>query len=370
MGIADASAVNQYIDGTAQDKARNVGALLSAKVVTNLPKIKKRLTAAYGDQALPPFLDTLPDWFAGYAHDRLTQAATEITAFDKLAAQGRVAGVVVHEDVSLEMRAAVAWARARGVPTIHVPHAPCHLHPGVTDIHAEIRSEYVAASGLYEQEYYEAAGVEKGKAIITGNPAWDYLYETGAIPERDEARRVLGLPADARVICYATTWGQTTSVRSRFGAEFNEGLNAVIAYAKAADAILIVKIHPNQNPEEGQQIAKALEQVGVKGMVMREHLSYALRASDVLIAQSPSNLCIEAAILGVPSCYIQTESFDYKHPLPFRCDVAGLSAAVDAAMASNPEAWQDFVTYYNAVHPDGMAVEKTVEFIEKICPTI
>jgi CDP-glycerol glycerophosphotransferase (TagB/SpsB family) len=244
------------------------------------------------------------------------------------------------------------------------------LHAGVKDIHAEARAEYVAASGLYEQEFYEAAGVERGKAVITGNPAWDYLYLEGGLPERAEARRVLCLPADGRVICYATTWGQTTSMRSRFGDEFKEGLLAVIEYAKSTNSILIVKVHPNQNPAEGEQIAALMGQMGARGLVSREHLTYCLRASDLLIAQSPSNLCIEAATLGVPSVYIQTEGFDYKHSLPHRCGVAGLAAACGAAMATNPDAWQDFITYYNAAHPDGGATDRVVEMVGRLCPTI
>lgn len=371
-GVTVAPLANWYTPEI-REHAINTAAMLSARVALNIPTIQARLAMAYGDAHPPPMLNSrLPEWWAGVAHDRLLasiQVAAMLDTHERK--QGRAVGVLAHEDVTLEMRTAISWARARGIPTIHIPHAACHLLPGTRDIHAEARAEYVAASGEYEREFYTRAGVDPTKIMIVGNPSFDYMYEAGELPERAESRSVLGLPGDAKVYLYATTWAQTTSLRSGFDNELNQGLAAFLGCAKNANAIVIIKMHPNQNPEDGNAYVETLKQNGVNGIVTRDHPTYCIRASDVVVSQSPSNMCINAAILGVPSCYIQTEGFDFAHPLPFRCGPEELTGAIGAALDSTgSDAWQDFITYYNAGHPDGMATDRACEMVEMICQMV
>ena len=272
----------------------------------------------------------------------------------------------MHEDVAPDTRSLVLWCKARGIPTIHVPHAACHLRAdGGSDIHRESRSDWILASGEYERDFYVAGGHPMNRIAIVGAPQMDGLYADEVLPAQAEARRVLDIDNE-RVICYAGTWSQTTAIRGTGLSEMNDGLHAVIDLTHEWQAVLIIKSHPNGGDDK--VYAQALRDTNTPGLITRHYLSYAVRAADVLVAQGPSNICIEAAILGTPSCYIQSEGFDYAHELPFRSNAEQLSIVAREARDSRGDpAWQDFIRLYNAAHPEGGAVEAVVEKVIELC---
>jgi len=291
-----------------------------------------------------------------------------LSALENLASQKKVVGCVVHEDVTLDTRVTVNFCKSKGIPSVHIPHAACHLQAGVQDIHRETRTDFIAASGQYMAGFYRESGFTGGMEE-TGLVQLDWMYERG-YPKRDEARRILVLDDKQLVLVYASTWSQTTSLRSRFGAELQETLNAVIALSKELGAFLAVKVHPHEGEGAEKQYVEALKQSGVKGLVTRHHNSYITPAADVVIMHGPSNYALEAAMLGVPSCYVQTEGFDFRHVLPFRGPVSSLRDMVQQARDSRGnDNWQDFLRYYNSAHPGGGAVDKTVEYIERCLNT-
>lgn len=380
-----AIALAQLADGDLQEHIQNSAVLLSARVVAGLPRVAQTFAAAFGPQAAPHFNGHLGEWFPGYALHLLGAEIAVLAQLQRLAETGRrLAGCLTHEDVATDTRALVAWCRARGLPTLHVPHAPCHLTTPGPDIHKQTRAEWVLASGPAVADFYAENGHDPARIVVTGGPQWDELYG-GALPARDEARAVLLPPdlpipvtgtgpgeigPDRPVVAYMTTWGQTTSLRSDFDREFEAGWQAVLAEARARGAYLAVLRHWNdQRPGVDEHYARALAQAGVDGLVTRDHKTYVLRAADVLVAQGPSNMCLEAAILGTPACYLQTEGFDYRTALPYRATPETLGAALTAALASRgaPE-WETMAAAYNAAHPDGGAVDRVLEEVARRCP--
>lgn len=365
MGVSNAGAVMQYMDGPAQDRAHNLGAVLTARVVNAMPRISETFKARLGPNPPHTLNGYLGEWWMGFAADRLVGQAGVIVTLEKAFAARNPVGLVVHEDVTPDMRTVVGFCKARGIPTIHIPHAACHLLPGVRDIHRETRADYVGASGPYMAEFYHSAGMPLDQIEQVGVPSWDGYYSAD-LPGKDESKAVLSLAG--RVVTYASTWAQTTSLRSGFLPELTEGLNATIDLAKRWDASLIIKMHPNQSPQDEAGYAEAMKAAGVGGLVTRNHINYCIRATDLLIAQGPSNLCIEAAIMGVPSVYLQTEGFDYAYALPYRATVETLEKEARAALDSAGAAqWQDFIAHYNIVHPNGGAIERAGEFVERVC---
>lgn len=355
------------MDGDLTETVENQAALLTAKVVNGLPAVSERMAQAFGHSAPPALNGHMGNWFAGYAHHFLLGEIAILAQLDKLAATGRhIAGCVTHEDVAPDTRALVAWANAHNLHTIHVPHAPCHLLPGVVDIHRETRTRYIAASGPAVARFYTDGGFPAENIRLTGAPHWDELYD-GAIPGKREARQVMKVPDGQPVLMYQTTWGQTTSLRSEFEAEFERGFTAMLDTAQRLGAFLCVKIHWNdQRPDREEHYAKQMEAAGVDGLVTRQHYTYVMAASDVLVAQGPSNMCLDAAILGLPSVYITTEGFDFATSLPARCAPEGLLAAVTDTLA-NPPDLGTFIREYNCVHPDGDATAKVVAMVTELC---
>jgi len=365
VGIASASALADYLTGDAKESADNDAALLTARVVNALPDISRRVGATVAPTGPVELNGRFGAWFAGYVQFQMAQFAQMFACLDLMAARERLAGCLVHEDVTPMARALVGWFRARELPSVHLPHAACHLLPGVADIHRETRADYVLASGGYMAQFYAAVGVPEDRIRIVGVPAWDGLY-TGLPPGKAEARRVLKID-NARVILYGASWPQTTSLRGGGEAEAEAAWRAVLALAHAWEAVVMCSVHPNDGRPVEQYYAETMKAAGVPGLVTRFHTNYLVRAADVLIAQGPSNFCVSTAIQGLPSCYIQTEGFDFAHPLPPRADADGLKDAAEAALAEGLP-WDEFATLYNAAHETrGGATEKAVVAVKEIC---
>jgi hypothetical protein len=216
--------------------------------------------------------------------------------------------------------------------------------------------------------FYAESGHDAAFIAVTGNPAWDGLYAD--VPDKVESRAVTGLLSAELVIVYMTTWGQTTSLRSDFEREFQAGWQAVLAEAKSLGALLCVLVHWNDGrPGIEEQYEAALKAAGVGGLVTRQHKNYLLRAADVLVAQGPSNMAIEAAILGTPAAYLQTADFDYATPLPYRGTPATIGAAIrDALVSRGIDDWQAFVSEYNDAHPVGDATGRVLDLVAQLCP--
>lgn len=365
------AALSALWDGDMQEHVATVAIKLAARALAHEPAIAGRIHDAYA--GAPPALlnGRLDEWFPGYAHSVLSGPLSILAQLERLAASGRrIAGCVTHEDVAPDTRTMVNWCNAHGIPTIHVPHAPCHLLPGIADVHRETRAQWIAASGPAVVDFYVEAGHPADHLVLTGAPQWDGLY--GERPEREEARRVLSIAHPGPVLCYMTTWGQTTSLRSDFEREFAAGWEAVLASAKAQNAFLMVLVHWNDGRAGiEERYEAAMVAAGVPGLVTRNHKLYVLAAADLLIAQGPSNMCIEAAAMGVPSVYLQTEGFDYRTALPQRGTADRIGAVIATALATPASAaeWDAFVSAYNATHAErGGATEKIVAWVRQLCP--
>ena len=369
MGMKIPALVN-FLTPQATEWALNEEARLVAQMSGSMAEVSRRFGVALEEDAnLTGASDELARFWPGYCVSHIHGLAQRVSALRAVSEQFEIAGCVTHEDVAPDTRSMVNWCNARAIPTVHVPHANCHLtNDGGPDIHRETRATWIAASGVYAAQWYAQGGHPADRIRLTGMPQWDALYDEHSIPGRQEARRVLGLPDDGLVLCYAMTWTQTTGLRGGWASELEAGWNAVIEATKALGADLIVKLHPNDGATSEDAVAKAMNDSGVRGMVTRHHNSYVIRAADCLIAQGPSNMCTEAAILGTPSAYIQSEGFDYAYPLPYRCPPGSLTDTVREAISSRADPrWQEMCKVYNDAHPGGGSIRRVVEMVKEIC---
>lgn len=364
-GIENVMSLAQFADADVQENASNEATRLAANVVNNMPEIRARFCDMPGVGTVKELSAELDRWWAGYIHHHLREEVTRLAALENLTKTHSPVGTVVHEDVTPSARSIVGFFRARGLPTVHVPHAPCHLLDDAgPDIHRETRAEFIAASGPYMADWYRRQDF-RGLMEITGAPQWDDLY-TMYLPDKAEARQALAI-VNERVIAYGTTWSQTTALRGGFEDEENAALQAALKLAQEWKAVLLITMHPNENPANQEVYAQALRDAGLPGLVTRQHFHLILRAADLYVKLSPSNGCLVSAIMGTPSVYMRTAGFDYAHELPFRCEIDGLPEMAKLAVESNGDPrWQDFIGYYNAAHPDGGAAERITEFVGRV----
>lgn len=226
----------------------------------------------------------------------LGHMATRAAALDR----ARPDLILVHNDVEPVPRLLCLWARARGVPAVHVPHAVYldeTFRGGMgEDVHDLVAATHLAAACPYQARWYQARG--DAEIRITGAPRWDDLPTWRSWP-REASRRLLGIRPEEIAVVYATSWAQHTSAKgSRIDpfAYFQRFLESARSWPSRV--VLLVKLHPSQ--ADGQAYLKALEESGRKGIVTQAHLPHVLKAADRVIAFTASNVLLEAAYLGVP----------------------------------------------------------------------
>src|SRR3972149_6183270 len=227
----------QFQNGDTQEHALNAAAQTVAKAVQNARVIAGRLISSL-DGSAPQEFHSAVDWWPGYVMQHAQALASESALLTQLSNVREIAGCVVHEDV-----------------------AP------------ESRCDWILASGEYERDFYSASGHPLERIVIVGAPQMDGLYADEAMPNRDEARRVLDIDND-RVICYAGTWSQTTAIRGSGTAETDDGLRAVIELVHEWKAVLIIKSHPNGGDDKAFE--NALRSTNTPGLITKHYISYAV----------------------------------------------------------------------------------------------
>lgn len=231
---------------------------------------------------------------AGFVLSRIVHFLPYVIALDR----AKPDVVVLHNDIEPATRLVALWARTRGIPCLHVPHAIYVDHPWRgplgTDIHDVVTADHIAAAGPFQAEWYRARSND-AEIRVTGAPRWDWIASWNV--SKEKARRLLHIPDSSPVLTYATSWAQKTSKR---GSEidpffwFQEFLKAV----EELPIILIVKLHPSA--QDGQRYVEAVLKSNVRAVITAAHLPYVLTASDLVVVFGPSNVVLEAAALGVP----------------------------------------------------------------------
>lgn len=249
---------------------------------------------------------------AGMIADDLLTSAADILCAKTLPIIGQVVTIalaldkvkptlcLLHNDIQIPLRAVALWARERGIPCIHVPHAVYQdinrTEPG-TDIHDIITSSHIATGGTFQRAWYEAMGADPAIIRDTGMPHLDYWVTNIWNVSRARARRLLDLKAKDTVITYAATWGQHTSM---LGFQ-DEPQQCYLAFLQAMTGLpnvkLLVKIHPNAGKSNRRWHAETAKQAGVSCQMLLEHLPVALYASDALVAYGGSNVLVEGALV-------------------------------------------------------------------------
>lgn len=352
-----------------RSQATNDTALLAARVVNALPALPHRLAVPNaGHVAQLHSVNGVSKWLPGATLTLLSVLAQDVRILQAFFDGMDVRCVVTHEDVTPRFRAMVLYAKIRGVPTVHVPHANhfCHVRP---DIHDECVSDHILAASPWMRDWYVGRGYSREQIKVTGCPNWDRWQEINAKVSKEHARTLLRLAQDRPVVLYCTSWPQMTNlvddhtVKDRADA-------AMLEAAKAREWQLVWSLHPGDPPEWQQRYAQMAKEAGVPAVVVRGHLEYTARAADALVALGPSNVVIEAGLAGCPSATIPLRGYGFPGEPPWAAEptAEGIVETVEWMLANRDE-WERkrgwFVREF-AHSDDGEATERIVAAVCEI----
>lgn len=236
---------------------------------------------------------------------RLYEVFSTVESMVLAAERHRIELLVVNNDVLAVERAAIAWAQAAGVKTLHLVHSvgSAHASPLQMCFHADA----IALAAAKCKYVYDGFGIEPERFVLTGCPWYDVLPGLMARREaiRDEFRRARGMALEDRLVMFATTWfsGYGALERPNVYEETARTVFRAMRFVRERmpDVRLVFKDRPNNAGLRGivHQIA-AEEGVAPEGWVFVEGDPLpVLIAVDVLICIH-SSIATEAAAVGVP----------------------------------------------------------------------
>ncbi len=249
---------------------------------------------------------TRRDWWAPC----VARVRRQTLALDRLHGAAPLDLVVLHEEFTPSYRPIVLWAKARGVPSLHVPHAAWLWEGPALETwpFASLIADYQVYPSrrvLDRQVGYAPGPLPKGR--VTGNPAFDgyasFAEEMATM--RASVRRRLGLPAGAWVVAFLSSevwkgnpaWklidGDVQSVYAAFLRVMlgrrSEGWVPVLKPYPAPD----LSGHRSRHRETEQRV-DAVAPVEWTG-----RLSDLLPALDAVVAYGSTNAVIECVMAGV-----------------------------------------------------------------------
>lgn len=349
-----------------KSRATNEAAQLSASVSANMGPLGQRfIVPGVEAEMLGEGVNT---WLPGLAMTILSSLALDLRALEAFMAQVPVAAVVTHEDVTPKFRAMVLYAKARELPTIHVPHANhfCHVRP---DVHDMCLSDWLLAASPWMRDWYVKRGCPAEQVRVVGCPNWDAWPKICRDISKEHARLVLKMDESAPTVMYCTSWSQNTNLIDDHTVKPRADV-AVLEAAKREGWQLIIKLHPGEPAQWVQKCAELAKEHGVPAVVTKQHLHYTVRAADVVVAVGPSNVLVEAGLADRPPVVIPLRGYEFGGVPPWKAQpkVDAIVSAVNMLL-KKPDMWQanrsKFVKRY-AHRNDAGATARVIEAILEI----
>jgi hypothetical protein len=205
--------------------------------------------------------------------------------------------LVLYAESSGLGRAAVAAARAQGIPSVAVQHGIMypqyysHEHardelekdpvpiPTRTAVFGELAKELLVQRGSYPED----------RIVVTGSPKFDALVKGASGYDPAATRRELAVPENARFLVLATRWSAVSPV-------FEELVRAI---EKLNGVFLFVKPHQAESARPYLEVKERLSAERVRILPAEKNLLELLFASNGLITVD-SFASSEALVLGRP----------------------------------------------------------------------
>lgn len=184
---------------------------------------------------------------------------------------------VVVASLEHSLQRLLVWhARARGIPTCLVPHAPTSLDRSYADLPVDL----VLVQGSRDVEYYGAIGARTAGLRVVGGPALSVAPHAGPRPDL------------SRTVVFAAT------ARLRYEG-LEPALRATVRAASDHGMDVVVSPHPRQR----EPVERLAARLGIPFHRGRTR-DLVARGPAALLAEISSGALLEAAAAGVPSGFL------------------------------------------------------------------
>lgn len=303
-----------------------------------------------------------------------------IEALDQAAARFHLELALVNEDLLPAGRMVCEWARARGVPSLHLAHGIALATPYT--VHAALHADRLAVFGERGGEGYRDIGIAPERMIVTGNPAWDEYASLKL--EKPRVREAVytkyNLDRQLPLLVFGTTWaaflnaGSYAAIYEETLAAFLQACRALIEAGRAVN--IVVKDRPSNLSHGRETVARVAAELGLAAgqfAYTQEDTSLLVTAADVMVSLD-SNLSVEAMLAGTPAVNLMHElglrmgpSFDAESgileatpaDLPLLLDMVLSDAELRAGLI---ELMSLKVAHYN-VSVDGSAARRVAQLM-------
>jgi 2-polyprenyl-3-methyl-5-hydroxy-6-metoxy-1,4-benzoquinol methylase len=299
-----------------------------------------------------------------------------IGALDNLAKASDEFDIVLlatSEEVTCRAKVITAWAKAHGIPSLHLAHAIPLVDPYT--VHDQLLADKLAVFGRRGMEGYLDLGVPEERMVATGNPAWD-IY-SGLRKKKDACRQHINtkyvLDPMLPLVVFGTTWAANLSAFCNadvFGDSVQAFFTAIRALrAHGIEVNAVIKDRPANSLTGEQTCAKIHEAMGLGDLPYRyavDDTQLFAAAATVLVAVD-SNYLVEAMLAGTPAINLMNPSGQLMGPCfeaesgILEAESAGLADAIARVLTDDPtrSAMLDMAArrtgYYNFHDGDGLA---------------
>lgn len=244
----------------------------------------------------------------------LPATAAWLDCLKQAASRFEIALLVTSEDVTGNGKTATAWAKTRGIPTLHVAHGIALVDPYT--VHDQLIADKLAVFGRRGMEGYLDLGYPEERFAVTGNPAWDVyaqLRENKAgCRQHLDAR--YGLKPGVPLIVFGTTWSANLS------AHCNDEIYAdsVMVFVASCEALracgvrfnAVIKDRPSNVSFGERRCAQILAELGASGddyFYCTGDAQLFAAGADLLVAVD-SNYLVEAMLARTPVINLMNET--------------------------------------------------------------